>query len=59
MKEIVIKINDVTYQKFHDTVDELCAKGIGNGCFQDYTVLSTVVDCLDQIEVALQESERK
>lgn len=59
MKEIVIKIGDVTYQKFHDTVDELCAKGLGKGCFQDYTVLAIVVGCLSQIEVALQESERK
>lgn len=59
MKEITIKINDVTYQKFHDTVDELCTKGIGNGCFQDYIALTIVINCLSQIEDALKESEHK
>lgn len=60
MKEITIKLeDDVTYKLFHDTVDELCAKGIAEGCYQDYVALMQVVNCLSQIESSLKENESK
>lgn len=31
---------------FKDTVDMLCSKGIANGCYQDYTVVTDVLEVL-------------
>lgn len=59
MREVIVKLDDITYQEFHDTVDEFCSKGISKGCFQDYGILAQVVACLSQIEYALKESENK
>lgn len=38
---------------FHDTIDELCAKGIGKGCYQDYGVLNDVLTILTCCETYL------
>ena len=35
---------------FHDTIDELCSKGIAKGCYQDYAVLSDVLTILTDCE---------
>ena len=38
---------------FHDTIDELCSKGIGKGCYQDYGVLCDVLKILTDCETYL------
>lgn len=38
-----------------DTVDMLCSKGIGNGVYQDYTVLADVVSILGILEQIVKE----
>lgn len=35
---------------FEDSVSELCGKGIGKGCFQDYTVLTDIIGILSICE---------
>ena len=39
--------------EFKATVDMLCSKGIGNGCFQDYTILVDVLEILSICETAI------
>ena len=39
----------------HNTIDVLCSKGIGNGCYQDYAVLADVVNVLTIFEAAVAE----
>ena len=49
MKEIAKTLNefDKTDEKIvHDTIDMLCAKGVGNGCYQDYGALTLIVQVL-------------
>ncbi len=38
----------------HDTIDELCSKGVGNGCYQDYGLLIAILDLLTAIEGDIQ-----
>lgn len=38
----------------HDTIDELCSKGVGKGCFQDYGLLIAILDLLSAIEGDIQ-----
>ena len=38
------------YKLFHDTIDELCSKGIGKGCYQDYGILTDVLSILTECE---------
>ena len=39
--------------RFKATVDMLCQKGIGNGCFQDYTILIDVLEILSICEAII------
>ena len=38
----------------HDTIDELCKRGIAKGCFQDYGLLIAILDLLTALEEAIQ-----
>lgn len=55
VKEILAKYEPGDYDLFKATVDMLCKKGIGNGCYQDYTVLVDVVKILSICERIVQE----
>lgn len=39
--------------EFKATIDMLCSKGIGNGCFQDYTILVDVLEILSICETII------
>ena len=43
IKEVLGKYTQQDAKAFKDTVDMLCKKGIGNGCYQDYTILMYVL----------------
>ena len=50
------------YQKkdgkiFHDTLDELCGKGIAKGCYQDITVLYDVINILSICESIIESKD--
>lgn len=55
IKEVLRKYTKDDYQLFYDTVDMLCKKGIGKGCFQDYTVLTDVVSILSICEAIIKD----
>ena len=38
---------------FHDTIDELCSKGIGKACYQDYGVSTDVLNILTECQCYL------
>lgn len=38
----------------HDMIDELCAKGIAKGCYQDYELLIAFLEVLTAIEGDIQ-----
>lgn len=38
----------------HDMIDELCAKGIAKGCYQDYGLLIAFLDIITAIEGDIQ-----
>lgn len=46
IKEVLSNYAPEDFKSFYDTVEMLCAKGIPNGCYQDYTVLADVVKIL-------------
>lgn len=50
IKMVLDKYSPEDYKLFYDTVEMLCAKGVGNGCYQDYTVLVDVVQILSLCE---------
>jgi hypothetical protein len=50
IKEILKKYTPEDEKIFKDTVEMLCSKGIGNGCYQDYTVLMDVISILSAAE---------
>lgn len=37
-----------TVKEWNDTVEMLCSKGIANGVYQDYALLSVVIERLTQ-----------
>lgn len=53
INEILKNYTSNDKQLVHNTIDMLCAKGIGNGCYQDYTVLADVVSVLAAFEEAV------
>lgn len=57
IKEVLAKYTKEDYQIFKDTVDMLCSKGIGNGCYQDYTVLTDVLSILTICESIIKGAE--
>lgn len=58
IKEVLAKYTKEDYQIFKDTVDMLCSKGIGNGCYQDYTVLTDVLSILTICESIIKGAEK-
>jgi hypothetical protein len=40
-------------QEFKATVDMLCSKGIANGCFKDYAILTDVLEILSICETII------
>lgn len=50
IKDILARYSPSDYQRFKDTIDMLCKKGIGNGVFQDYTLLTDVLEILGVCE---------
>lgn len=50
IKEILKKYSRKNYEIFKDTIDILCSKGVGNGCYQDYTVLMDILSILTACE---------
>lgn len=45
LKEFIIR-NGYTFKQWTECVDELLDKGIPNGCFQDYKLLTLVIEWL-------------
>ena len=56
-QEIVNKYNKTDLKLIKDTVDMLAKKGISNGCYQDYVVLSDVLEVLSVFESAVKNKE--
>ena len=56
-QEIVNKYDKTDLKLVKDTVDMLAAKGVGNGCYQDYGVLSDVLEVLSVFESAIKNKE--
>lgn len=56
-----IKQNGYTREEWDKTVGELCQKGVGKGCYQDYYLLQLVISWLcnysSQCEVEVKEKE--
>lgn len=42
-----LKQENYTIEQWQQIVDELCRNGVGRGCFQDYYLLSLVMDWLE------------
>ena len=55
--ELLIKKYRNNYETFSKTVDELCAHGVGKGCYQNYEALLDVLEILTKFEAALKESK--
>ena len=53
--EILRKYDAEDVRVFHDTVDMLAARGIPNGCYQDYAVLNDVLTILSICERIIKE----
>ena len=56
IKEILKKYSRKDYGIFKDTIDMLCSKGVGNGCYQDYTVLMDILSILTACESIVREN---
>lgn len=52
IKEILSKYEGKG-DKFKATIDMLCSKGIGNGVFQDYSILVDVLEILSICETII------
>ena len=59
IKEVLAKYKPDDAKKFHDTVDMLCKKGIGNGVYQDYGMLMDVLSILTISEAIIKEGTQK
>lgn len=57
--EIMSKYDKEDYKVFGDTIDMLCSKGIGNGCYQDMTVLMDILSILSICKIYLQEGNNE
>lgn len=56
-EQIVDRHNKTDAQEIHDAIDMLCAKGIANGCYQNYAILMDILEVLDAFEAAVAEKE--
>ena len=59
IQEVLDKYSPEEYKLFYDTVEMLCSKGVGKGCYQDYTVLFDVVQILTICEEIIKEGGAK
>ena len=51
-KQITIEIEtEFTHEEIEQTVNELCAKGINKGCYQNYAALMEVLSVVSQAEM--------
>lgn len=57
--KILAKYGPEDAELFKSTVDELCKKGIGRGCYQDYGVLSDILSILSQCEILIKKIPEK
>ena len=57
IKSVLEKFSPEDAKKFHDTVDMLCAKGIANGCYQDFSMLMDVISILTISEAIIKEGK--
>lgn len=57
LKQILSTYTPGDVRAWKDTVDMLCAKGIANGVYQDYTVLVDVLQVLTVCEKIIKEGE--
>lgn len=48
--EILKNYDKRDYKLVKETIDELCRNGVGKGCYQDYGVLSDVIEVLAYFE---------
>lgn len=53
LNEILENYTKSDYKIVHDTVAQLCAKGVAKGCYQDYTVLMDILKLLTMFENAV------
>ena len=53
IKQILANYTKKDVKLVHDTIDQLCATGIANGCFQDTGVLVDVLSVLTAFESAV------
>jgi hypothetical protein len=58
IKEILDKYTPKNEKAFKDTVSMLCKNGIGNGVYQDYSVLVDVIEILSVCETIIAEKGR-
>lgn len=45
LREYIVKYG-YTVEEWDECVGELCKKGVGNGCYQDYNLLQLVINWL-------------
>ena len=57
IKQILANYTNKDAKLVHDTIDQLCAKGIANSCFQDTGVLVDVLSVLTAFESAVASKE--
>lgn len=51
-KQITIEIEtEFSHEEIEQTVNELCAKGISKGCYQNYAALMEVLNIVSQAEM--------
>lgn len=56
-KQIVDRHNKTDAKEIHKAVDMLCAKGVANGCYQNYATLCNILEVLSAFEAAVAEKE--
>lgn len=57
IKQILANYTKKDAKLVHNTIDQLCAKGIPNGCFQDTRTLVDVLSVLTAFESAVASKE--
>lgn len=51
MQDKLLKKWGITAEEFKAAVDELCAKGVGKGCYQNTNALLACLDLLSQGDI--------
>lgn len=55
--EILKKYTKEDYPIIHKSIDELCKNGVGNGCYQDYSILVDILEVLAYFENIVKNKE--